>query len=71
MGKDMVLKISGMHCEHCVAAVKQALENLPEIAKADVNLKKAEARIRLNGDLNEEKTRQAIQEAGFELVGWS
>ena len=37
------LKVSGMTCNHCVHAVKQALENVDGVEEAKVDLKGGEA----------------------------
>jgi copper chaperone CopZ len=34
----MTYKIEGMHCQHCVAAVKKAFESFPEIEEVTVSL---------------------------------
>ncbi len=33
-----ILKISGMTCGHCVAAVNKALQQVPGVERADVSL---------------------------------
>jgi len=37
------LKITGMSCNHCVHAVKQALQNTAGVARAEVDLQKGSA----------------------------
>jgi copper chaperone len=37
------LKISGMSCNHCVHAVKQALQNTAGVQRAEVDLQKGRA----------------------------
>ena len=32
------LKVSGMSCQHCVAAVARALESVPGVARVEVDL---------------------------------
>jgi copper chaperone CopZ len=46
------LKIGGMSCEHCVRAVREALESAPGVARARVDLKEASAVV----DFDESKT---------------
>ena len=46
IGKKTV-KISGMHCEHCVKSVTEAINKI-EGASAKVNLKKEEAVVSLS-----------------------
>lgn len=40
------LKVEGMTCEHCVAAVKKALEAVPGVAEAHVDLAAGTAEVR-------------------------
>ena len=61
------VEIKGMHCQHCVAAVKGALEKLG-LQKVDVNLEKNNAII---GDDKVDTTaiKTAIEDLGFDVVG--
>ena len=69
MSTSIILKIGGMHCEHCVAAVQAALEALPAVEKAQVNLKKATARISITSEISPDVLRQTVEAAGYELEG--
>ncbi len=62
-----VVKIKGMTCGHCQKRVEDTLNNL-EGLEAKVNLKKEEALITVNGEWNEQTVREAIGEAGYEVV---
>jgi len=62
-----VVKIKGMTCGHCQKRVEDALNNL-EGLEAKVNLKKEEALITVNGEWNGQTVREAIGEAGYEVV---
>jgi copper chaperone len=55
------LTIDGMHCGHCVAAVRQALESVPGVAVRDVRI--GEATIETQGDPSLETVRAAAREA--------
>jgi copper chaperone len=46
-----VLKIDGMTCGHCVAAVKKALEGTPGVESADVVLAEGRATVHHAGDV--------------------
>lgn len=77
-GKTKItIKIKGMDCEHCAHHVKTALENLDEIDKAEVNLKKEEATVTIKSAIAEsekdktaalEAMAHAVKEAGYEVV---
>jgi copper chaperone CopZ len=61
-----IIKIKGMSCGHCVASVKEALENVPGTQDVAVDLKKEEARF--NGYADPEAVKEAIAKIGFEVV---
>lgn len=62
-----VVKIKGMSCGHCQARVEKALNALPGIT-AEVNLKKEQAVLDVAGEWNEQAVRNAVTEAGYEVV---
>jgi copper chaperone len=60
---EVNLTIEGMSCQHCVMRVKKAVDQLPGVSKADVNVGTAkitydEARIK------KEDLEKAVEEAG-------
>ncbi len=59
------LKVKGMSCEHCVASVKKALENIPGLSQVNVNLQAGEATF-ANAGADRGKIREAIKKIGFE-----
>ena len=65
----ITLRIGKMNCEHCASSVRQVLEALPDVEKVEVNLKKAEAKIKSSTPLNLDKASLAVAEAGFVLEG--
>lgn len=60
--------IEGMSCQHCVSHVKNALEELDGIKSAKVSLENKSAEIELNHDVDDEKIKAAIDEAGYEVT---
>lgn len=62
-----VIKIRGMHCQHCQSRVEQALNDLEGVT-AKVNLKKEEAVVTLSSNLDEQILKNTIQEAGYEVL---
>ncbi|MBU1419959.1 MAG: heavy-metal-associated domain-containing protein [Proteobacteria bacterium] len=58
--------IKGMSCQHCVASTKKALEGVPGVTNAEVDLEKGEASY--DGDVNAEVIKEAITKIGFEVV---
>lgn len=58
------LKVTGMTCGHCVAAVTKALEAIPGVEKADVSLEKAQAVV--SGEADQQAMIDAVKEEGYE-----
>lgn len=63
------LLIEGMSCGHCVAHVEEALKELGGITFVTVSLEEKNAVIESANEISEENLREAIDEAGYELVG--
>lgn len=59
------LDVRGMHCEKCVARVKDALENVEGVTGADVRLDDNAATVEGHG-FESSALVAAIEEAGFE-----
>ena len=59
------LKIKGMSCQHCVGAVKKALEKIPGLSQIAVHLEAGEATFASNG-VDRQEIRAAISKIGFE-----
>ena len=59
------MKIEGMICPHCQAAVTKALEAL-EGTKAEVNLEKKEAYVETG--LEKEALKKAVEDAGYQVL---
>ncbi len=63
-----IIEISGMSCEHCQARVEKALNGIDGVS-AKVELKKNRAVVNLaNEGINEETLREAVTEAGYEVI---
>lgn len=63
----LTLKVSGMSCGHCAQTVTKAVEALPSVERALVDLK--EGLVTIEGDAEESTVRQAIENAGYEVQG--
>lgn len=61
------LKIEGMHCNHCVVAVRKELSKVPTVNVQDVQIGKARVQYD-ESKVNEEQIAQAIEEAGYQMV---
>ncbi len=61
------LIVEGMTCSHCENAVKNELRELPEVV--DVRIDLAEKKVEVEGsDLVDKRLKEAIDEAGYEVV---
>ena len=61
------IKIEGMHCMNCVAAVKRELEALEGVTKVDVSLEEAQAIVEAE-NVADETLQTAIEDIGFDVV---
>ena len=61
------MKIEGMMCPHCQAAVTKALNGI-EGVKAEVNLEKKEAYVEAADSVSKEELTKAVVDAGYEVV---
>jgi copper chaperone CopZ len=69
MGINMkkIIKIEGMSCGHCQAKVESALNAISGV-EAKVDLKKKAATVNMTSDINDSIFKNAITDAGFEMV---
>ena len=63
---ETVLRVEGMMCTHCKAAVEKACKGVSGVTDAVVDLKAKTATVTGNADL--EMLKKAIVDAGFEVV---
>ena len=64
------VKIEGMSCGHCTAAVTKALSSLQGVSEANVSLEAKQAIVELSDDsVTDVVLKEAVEEAGFEVVG--
>ena len=62
------IQIEGMMCEHCEARVKNALEALEQVKKAEVSHKKGTAVVTCREEISDERLRAVIEEQGYTVV---
>lgn len=62
-----LLKIEGMSCGHCVMHVQSALEDVPGVKSAKVDLLERQALV--DGEaLDDQALRAAVSDAGYRVV---
>lgn len=65
---EKTIEIKGMMCGHCEAAVKKALEALPEVEQAEVSHEKGTAVVTLRTEVAEDVLRKAVEEKDYEVT---
>lgn len=64
------LKIEGMTCGGCVKSVTNVLQGVPGVSKVDVSLERGAATVQYDPQqAGRPQFKQAIEDAGFDLVG--
>ena len=64
---EVVIKVNGMMCPHCKAAVEKACKAVPGTADAVVDLQAKN--VTVTGTADPDALKQAIVDAGYEVVG--
>jgi len=62
------IKVKGMSCQHCVASVTKALNDVDGISNVNVDLDKGEANYTETVPVPLEKIKEVISTIGFEVV---
>jgi len=65
---EITLKIDGMSCQHCVAAVKKAVDALEGIDSSDVAVGSAKVLFD-DSKTSRDAIAAAVQAAGYKIVG--
>ena len=64
---EKTLKIEGMMCGHCEATVKKALEELPQVASAEVSHESGTAKVTLNADISDDALKAVVEAKGYKV----
>lgn len=62
-----IIKIEGMQCNHCKMTVEKALSSLDGVTKVEVSLENKRATIEMTKEVDDNKIKEVIEEAGFEV----
>ena len=65
-GGKKVVTISGMHCEHCVNNVTNAINRI-DGASASVSLARGEAVVSYDREVDERQIARALEQAGYRV----
>lgn len=63
------VKIEGMMCPHCEAAVKKSLEAVDGVETATPNHETNSAEITFTTSVDDEKIKKAVEDAGYKYIG--
>lgn len=63
------INIEGMNCGHCVKHVEEALKEISGVANVEVSLEGKYATVKLSGDVEDSKLKEAVEEAGYDVIG--
>lgn len=61
---ETILNVTGMTCQHCVAAVTRALQGVAGVESAEVSLEKKQAVVR--GAADAQALIQAVKSEGYD-----
>lgn len=63
-----VLFIEGMSCNHCVMAVKKALNEVEGVISVEVDLEGKKAVVELSKEVEENVLKEVVTSVGYEVV---
>lgn len=63
-----IINIEGMSCENCVKHVTESLENIKELDNVKVSLLRNAAKVESKEDVEDEKLKKAIEDAGYKVT---
>ncbi len=66
---EIVLKIKGMSCQHCVVSISKALKDLKGIKDVKVSLEKGSAEVNYDDTLvTKTQMSEAVADAGYTVI---
>ena len=68
MTMEKTMKIEGMMCGHCEAAVKKALEALDGVSEAIVSHEKGTAIVKLNADVADDVLKETVEAKDYKVT---
>lgn len=66
---EVTMKIEGMMCGHCEAAVKKALEAIPTVESAEVSHENGTAVVKLSGETPKDILKKAVEDKDYKVLG--
>ena len=68
MSTTATYTVTGMTCGHCVSAVTQEVSAIPGVSDVEVDLDTGRVTVASDAPLDTSAVREAVDEAGYELV---
>ena len=65
---EVTMKIEGMMCGHCEAAVKKALEEIPTVASAEVSHESGTAVVKLTEQTDFAILKKAVEDKDYKVI---
>lgn len=65
---EVTMKIEGMMCGHCEAAVKKALEALPTVESAEVSHESGTAVVKLTEQTDFAVLKKAVEDKDYKVI---
>ncbi|HAP67804.1 MAG TPA: copper resistance protein CopZ [Nitrospinae bacterium] len=66
---EIVLKIKGMSCQHCVVSISKALKDLKGVKDVKVSLEKGSAEVNYDDKLvTKTQMSEAVADAGYTVI---
>lgn len=69
-GEQLTYNVTGMSCDHCVAAVNGKVSELPGVSGVDVDLASGVVTVRGSG-VDPDAVRTAVEAAGYGLAEYA
>ena len=63
-----VYQVRGMSCDHCKSAVKKAISGIAGVKDVEVDLATGRVTVTYEGDLDDTRVREAVEDAGYEVA---
>lgn len=64
---EKIMEIEGMTCSNCSTRVENALNRMENV-RADVNLRKKEAKITMSENISDEELIRAVEREGYKVI---
>lgn len=65
----IIIKVDGMHCEHCAKKVNDAILKIDKNIKVKVDLSSGEVTIISKNNIDIDSVKKNVNETGFTFVG--